>query len=139
MVKRRMFFKLLMEAFRKMLKVSSYRKVVDIRWFTIFLWSLEILGVAFYVQEVRFISTYTENDEHHSRYLFTYFWYFSVAGTSLVIFDLINFFRKLSDIFYIYCAFKIYQIFFLNFFSNLIFSQAFNVFQLQDFSRLTYG
>lgn len=139
MVKRRMFFKLLMEAFRKMLKVLSYRKVVDIRWFTIFLWSLEILGVAFYVQEVRFISTYTKNDEHHSRYLFTYFWCFSVAGASLVIFDLINFFRKLSDIFYIYCVFKIYQIFFLNFFSNLIFSQAFNVFQLQDFSRLTYG
>ena len=139
MVKRGMFFKLLMEAFGKMLKVLSYKKVVDIRLFTIFLWSLEILGVAFYVQEVRFISTYTKNDEHHSRYLFTDFWYFSVAGTSLVIFDLINFFRKLSDIFYIYCIFKIYQIFFLNFFSNLIFSQAFNVFQLQDFSRLTYG
>ena len=134
-----MFFKLLMEAFGKILKVLSYRKVVDIRLFTIFLWSLEVLGVAFYVQEVRFISTYTKNDEQHSRYLFTDFSYFSVAGTSLVIFDLINFFRKLSDIFYIYCIFKIYQIFFLNFFSNLIFSQAFNVFQLQDFSRLTYG
>ena len=116
MVKRGMFFKLLMEAFGKMLKVLSYRKVVDIRLFTIFLWSLEILGVAFYVQEVRFISTYTKNDEHHSRYLFTDLWYFSVAGTSLVIFDLINFFRKLSDIFYIYCIFKIYQIFFLIFF-----------------------
>ena len=116
MVKRRMFFKLLMEAFRKILKVLSYRKVVDIRWFAIFLCSLEILGVAFYVQEVRFISTYTKNDDQHWHYLSTDFWYFSVAGTSPVIIDLINIFRKLSDIFYIYCIFKIYQIYIYIFF-----------------------